>query len=37
MSDDKVTKKDLEQWISQLYECKHLPEDQIKVLCEKVQ
>ena len=28
--------KDLDEWISQLYECKQLSETQVKILCDKV-
>lgn len=28
--------KELDEWISQLYECKQLSEIQVKMLCDKV-
>lgn len=28
--------KELDEWISQLYECKQLTENQVKMLCDKV-
>ena len=28
--------KELDEWISQLYECKQLSESQVKMLCDKV-
>lgn len=28
--------KELDEWISQLYECKQLTENQVKTLCDKV-
>ena len=33
---DKAMIKDVDQWIEQLYECKQLTENQVKILCEKV-
>lgn len=29
--------KDLDEWIEQLYDCKQLTENQVKILCDKVQ
>jgi len=31
-----ATNKDLDAHVDQLYQCKHLPEIDVKVLCEKV-
>lgn len=28
--------KELDEWIAQLYECKQLTENQVKILCDKV-
>lgn len=28
--------KEIDEWISQLYECKQLTENQVKILCDKV-
>ncbi|EYC09062.1 hypothetical protein Y032_0062g3330 [Ancylostoma ceylanicum] len=33
---DRAMIKDVDQWIEQLYECKQLSENQVKILCEKV-
>ncbi len=33
---EKQLLKDLDQWIEQLYECKQLTENQVKILCDKV-
>ena len=30
------TNKDLDEWIEQLFECKQLTENQVKVICDKV-
>ena len=30
------TNKDLDQWIEQLFECKQLTENQVKIVCDKV-
>lgn len=30
------TRKDLDEWIEQLFECKQLPESHVKMVCEKV-
>ena len=32
---DKINVKELDEWIEQLYERKHLAENQVKTLCEK--
>ena len=34
--EDKTQAKELDQWIALLEECKQLEEDQVKVLCDKV-
>lgn len=34
--DDKVYFKELDQMIEHLKECKQLPENQVKILCDKV-
>lgn len=34
--EDKVVAKELDEWISNLEDCKQLEESQVKVLCEKV-
>ena len=36
MVEDKAIYKELDQAIEQLYQCKQLPEAQVKTLCEKV-
>lgn len=36
MGEDKAVNKELDQAIEQLYQCKQLPEAQVKSLCEKV-
>ena len=33
--DDEAFTKDLDQWVEQLNECKHLNENQVRTLCEK--
>jgi hypothetical protein len=33
---EKTHLKELDQWIEQLMECKQLPENNVKTLCEKV-
>ncbi len=35
-SGDKTQLKELDSWIDQLMECKQLPENNVKTLCEKV-
>ena len=34
--DDKGFAKELDQWVTQLMDCKQLAENQVKTLCEKV-
>ncbi len=34
--EDKIVAKELDEWISNLEDCKQLEEGQVKVLCEKV-
>lgn len=34
--DTKRDETDIDQWLSQLYECKPLNENQVKLLCDKV-
>ena len=36
VAEDKAQFKELDQWIEQLMECKQLGENQVKILCEKV-
>lgn len=36
MVEEKAVYKELDQAIEQLYQCKQLPEAQVKTLCEKV-
>lgn len=34
-SSERARLKEIDQWIEQLYECKQLTENQVKLLCEK--